>query len=289
DLRHDFYRPGVAVRYRAGLTPEREVAAVDCRIAGPSLLDAIRPGARKGPDPTVVSGVLDDDAALGKVRIEYAAVDSPIPVGFWRAVGHSHNGFFKESFVDELAYTAGEDPYQFRRRLLAGSRQLAALEAAARAAKWEETPRTKGRGLGIAVVEAYDSVVAQVIEVAVRDSKLAIERVVAAVDCGLVLEPRNVEAQIMSAVVDGLSAALTGAITLANGAVVESNFHDYPLLSLARTPPIEIVLVPSDAPPGGIGEAGLPPVAAALCNAIYAATGQRVRRLPVLTNGLELA
>jgi isoquinoline 1-oxidoreductase beta subunit len=287
DLRHDFYRPGVAVRYRAGLDEGGAVSAVDCRIAAPSILDAIRPGARKGPDPTATSGVLDDDAALGAVRIEYCAVDSPMPVGFWRSVGHSHNGFFKESFVDELAHAAGEDPYRFRRRLLAGSRQLAALDAAAEAAGWNE-PVRKGRGRGIAVVAAYDSVVAQVIEVAVRESKLSIERVVAAVDCGLVLEPRNVEAQIMSAIVDGLSAALTGKVTLRNGAVVESNFHDYPLLGLARTPRIEIVLLRSDAPPGGIGEAGLPPVAAALCNAIHAATAQRLRRLPVLEHGFEL-
>ena len=287
DVQHDFYRPGVAVRYRAALDETGGVSGVDCRIAGPSILDAIRPGARKGADPTVTNGVLDEDAAIGAVRIEYCAVDSPIPVGFWRSVGHSHNGFFKESFVDELAHAAAEDPYQFRRRLLAGSRQLAALDAAAQAADWG-APLPKGRGRGIAVVAAYDSVVAQVIELEVRGTQLAIERVIAAVDCGLVLEPRNVEAQIQSAVVDGLSAALTGKVNLRNGAVVESNFHDYPLLGLARTPRIDVVLVRSDAAPGGIGEAGLPPVAAALCNAIHAATGKRLRRLPVLEHGFEL-
>jgi len=288
DLQHDFYRPGVAVRYRAALDRRKRITGVDCRIAGPSILDAIRPGARKGADPTVVEGALDKEAALGAVRVAYQPAMSPIPVGFWRSVGHSHNGFFKETFVDELAEAAATDPLEFRRRLLAGSRQLAALEAVARAADWAR-PLGEHRGRGIAVVEAYDSVAAHVIEVSVNGKALTIDRVIAAVDCGLVLEPRNVEAQIISATIDGLSAALTGAITLREGRVVESNFHDYPLLTLQQTPPIEVVIVASDAPPGGIGEVGLPPVAPALGNAIYAATGKRLRRLPVLQNGYQLA
>jgi isoquinoline 1-oxidoreductase beta subunit len=203
-------------------------------------------------------------------------------VQWWRSVGHSHTGFVVESFLDELASAAGEDPFFFRRRLLAGHpRHLGVLELAAKRAGWGE-PLPKGQGRGIAVHASFGSFVAQVAEASVAtDGRIRVHRVVCAVDCGRVVNPDTVKAQMEGGIVFGLSAALFGAVTLADGRVQQGNFDDYPILRIDETPQIEVHIVESTEKPTGVGEPGVPPIAAAVGNAVFAATGLRLRRLPM--------
>ncbi|TAK80390.1 MAG: 2Fe-2S iron-sulfur cluster binding domain-containing protein [Betaproteobacteria bacterium] len=266
DLRHDFYRPASLTAFRAGLDARGGLSAWLQRIAGPEL-------------------------ALGEVEIPYAIPnlsvvrikeDPGVPTGYWRSVGASQNAFSIECFVDELAHAAGKDPLAFRLALLAHEpRHRAVLELAAERAGWHDK-LAKGRGRGIAVYRSYGSWVAQVAEVSAGDGGAwRVERMVCAADCGTVVNPDAVCAQMEGAVVFGLSAALHGEITLREGAVVQSGFEDYPILRMRDTPEIEAHLVPSHAHPGGVGEPGVPPVAPAVANALFAATGRRVRRLPL--------
>jgi isoquinoline 1-oxidoreductase subunit beta len=196
-------------------------------------------------------------------------------------VGHSHNAFFSESFIDELAHAADADPVAFRRGLLADApRHGAVLDLVAGRAGWD-TPPAEGRARGVALHESFGSVVAMVVELSARDGQPRVERVVAAVDCGTVVNPDGVAQQLESAVLFGLAAALHGRIDIVQGVVRQSNLPDLGLLTLAETPAIEIHLVPSTAAPTGMGEPGLPPVAPAVANAWFALTGQRRRRLPL--------
>jgi isoquinoline 1-oxidoreductase beta subunit len=207
--------------------------------------------------------------------------DLGVPVGFWRSVGHSYTAFVVESFLDELAAAAGKDPVAFRLALLAGSpRHRAVLEAVATRAGWG-TPLPPGQGRGVAVHGSFGSYAAQVAEVEVVGREVRVRRVVCAFDGGVVVNPDTVEAQIQSAIVYGLTAALKASVTLRDGRIVESNFHDYPLLRIDEMPVVEVVLVPSGDNPGGVGEPALPPIAPAVANAVFAATGYRSRRLPI--------
>jgi isoquinoline 1-oxidoreductase beta subunit len=209
-------------------------------------------------------------------------VDTPVPVGFWRSVNNSQNGFFVECFMDELAAVAGKDPFEFRRALLQGSpRHRAVLEKAAQMSGWgKDQP---GRSKGIALVASFGSIVAEVVEVSGKSAAdLRIERAWVAADCGVAIDPRNVAAQLRSGVIYGLSAALWGAIGIDKGRASQSNFHDYRVLALADAPPIEVALVSQGSPMGGAGEIGVPPSMPALANAVYRATGKRVRALPIL-------
>jgi isoquinoline 1-oxidoreductase beta subunit len=206
-----------------------------------------------------------------------------IPIGFWRSVGNSQNGFFLESFIDEIATAGNKDPYEVRRRLLAKSpRHLAVLQTAAENAGWGK-PLPAGRFRGIAVVSAYSGYVAQVIEVSVnrKDRTLKVHRVVCALDCGRIVNPSSIDAQARGSIIYGLTAALHGAITIDQGRVQQRNFNDYQMLRIHETPEMEVHVIPSEQPPTGAGEFVVPPVAPALCNAIFAATGKRIRRLPV--------
>jgi CO/xanthine dehydrogenase Mo-binding subunit len=300
DLRHDYYRPAARARQRAEIAADGTLRAWLSELVAPSIygvmmfalapsllpawlspavLSPLRPLIRRNDD-TMTEGVADLPYHVPYLRVGVQHYDPGVPVGVWRSVGHSQNAFFSECFVDEVARALGEDPVAFRlARLPADSRQARALGLVAEAAGWGRT--APGRFQGVAVHESFDTVVAEVVEVSLDDGKPRIERVVCAVDCGVVVNPDIVRAQVEGGVVFALSAALHGEITIREGAVVQGNFDDYPLLGIGACPPIEVHLVPSDAAPTGIGEPGVPPLAPALANALFAATGERQRRLPL--------
>jgi isoquinoline 1-oxidoreductase beta subunit len=233
------------------------------------------------PDKTANEGLYDLPYAVPHQRIGHVATHSGVPVGFWRAVGHSHNAFFAESFIDELAYEAQADPVAFRLGLLKElPRHAAVLKLAADKAGWGR-PLAGGAARGVALHESFGSIVAQVIEVSLVGKVPRVQRVVCAVDCGIAINPGIVAQQMESGVIFGLSAALYGRIDIEAGAVKQQNFPDYRLLGLAHSPLIETHIVPSQRPPSGMGEPGLPPVAPALANALFALTGKRLRELPL--------
>lgn len=282
DMTHDFYRPAAACRLEAGIDAEGRMLAWNQRLASPSILARVFPSALwMEPDPTAVEGAVRQPYAIPNRKVAHEIATFAVPVGFWRSVGHSYTAFFKECFLDEVAAAAGADPLAFRRTHLAeGSRERAVLELAAAKANWG-TPLPPGRGRGIALHSSFGSIVALVAEVVVDESGLHVIRVVAAIDCGVIINPDTVAAQVEGSIVFGLTAALHGRISIDRGRVVEKNFDDYPMLKLADMPVVEIHMVESRDPPGGVGEPVVPPVAPALCNAIHAATGKRIRRLPV--------
>jgi isoquinoline 1-oxidoreductase beta subunit len=211
----------------------------------------------------------------------HVATHSGVPVGYWRSVGHSHNAFFSEGFVDELAFETKQDPLAFRQALLKDApRYLAVLNLAAEKAAWV-TPLPTGQARGLALHESFGSIVAQVVEVSLVDGKPRVHRVVCAVDCGTVINPGLVAQQMESAVVFGLTAALYGRIDIVEGAVQQRNFDSYPMLTLAQTPLVETWVVPSTRPPAGVGEPGVPPLAPAVANALFVLTGKRQRALPL--------
>jgi len=271
DIQNAVYRPATYNVLRAGLDGRGAPLAWSHRLVGP-----------EGGSFLLTRGADELIYPLPHFRLERATVNAAVPIGPWRGVGPSQNGWVVESFVDELAHAAGADPYRYRRDLVTGeSRLLQVLDLAAQRAGWGSAP-SAGRGRGIALWRFGETFLAQVAEVSAgADGAVKVHRVVCAVDCGTVINPAGVVAQIESAIIYGLTAALFGEITIDRGRVVQQNFDDYRMLSLAETPQIEVQLVRSDAPPGGVGEAGLPPIAPAVCNALFAATGTRVRRLPI--------
>jgi isoquinoline 1-oxidoreductase beta subunit len=289
DMQHDLYRPASYCRLSAGLDAEGWPVAWNVRIASPSIMSRFfGPGAVKnGLDTSSVEGASDIAYDIPNILVDYQLTETGIPVGFWRSVGASQNGFFSESFVDEVAAASGKDPYQFRRKLLAKApRHLAVLELAAAKADWAK-PLPAGRFRGIAMVKAFDTHVAEVAEISVlKDGTVQVHRVVCALDCGRVVNPATVEAQMQSGIVYGLTAALKGGITIDRGRVQQSNFSDYDLLRIHEMPQVDVYIVPSEEPPTGCGEPGVPPIAPAVCNAIFAATGKRVRSLPVRAEDL---
>ena len=284
DMQHDYYRPASLARMSAGLGADGSPVAWTTRVACSSIMEAWFPGSTKNNlDPTSVEGVANLPYSIPNILVEYQRTEPGIPVGFWRSVGNSQNGFFSECFMDELAVAAKKDPYEFRRKLLDKSpRWRGVLELAAQKARWD-APLPAGRFRGIAVLFAFESFSAQVVEISVNRSakSLKVHRVVCAVDVGQVVNPSTIEAQAQSAIVFGLSSALHGNITIAGGRVTESNFHNYPVLRLDEMPVVETHIVPSTEKPTGAGELAVPPVVPALCNAIFAATGKRIRRLPI--------
>jgi isoquinoline 1-oxidoreductase subunit beta len=216
--------------------------------------------------------------------------DLGVRFGFWRSVNHSHNPFMFEGFIDELARAAGRDPYQFRRAMLqhdreGASRQLAVLDLMAEKANWQHPPR--GHAFGISAFGAFGSFIGTIVEVSVQNNVVTVHRVIQAIDCGVAIHPDNIRAQLEGGMVYGLTAVLRGEITLKNGAVTQTNFNNYPMLALLEMPKVESYIVPSTAAPGGVGEPGTGPIAPSLANAIYAATGTRVRTLPLSRNSLS--
>ena len=289
DTQHDFYRPSVMVKLWAGLDAAGRPTAWKTRIVGPSIMSRFFPGSVKnGLDDTATEGIATLKYDVPNFLVEYLLTEPGVPVGFWRSVGNSHNGYIAECFVEEMAKAAGKDSVEFRREMLSkDSRQRGVLELAAEKAGWDK-PLPEGRYRGVAVVESFGSHVAEVAEISIdRKSKsLQVHRVVAAVDCGRYINPETIRAQIEGGIVYGLTAALKGEITIANGLVEQSNFNDYDMVRMNEAPQVEVHIVPSNDGPGGMGEPGTPPIAPAVCNAIFAATGKPVRRLPIRPDDL---
>jgi isoquinoline 1-oxidoreductase subunit beta len=284
DIQHDMYRPYFLDRLSAGLDEKGMPVAWNHRFAGSSIIARWAPPIFKdGLDGDTTEGAIDLTYGLPNLHVEYVRVEPPgIPTAFWRSVGPSHNVFVTESFIDELAAAAKQDPVLYRRALLDKTpRAKAVLELAAEKAGWGK-PLPEGVGRGVSLQFVFATYMAQVAEVEVsKDGAVRVRRVVCAVDCGTVVNPDTVRAQIQSAIIFGVSAALHGQITLKDGRVEQSNFHDYQVLRMNETPAIEVYIVNSTEPPGGMGEAGTSAIVPAVTNAIYAATGTRVRKLPV--------
>jgi isoquinoline 1-oxidoreductase subunit beta len=290
DIQHDFYRPTSLARLRAGLDAAGKITAWDFKIVAPSIMTRTR-GARikNGVDPTSVEGAVESPYAPANRRIEYVLKDVGVPVGYWRSVGHSITAFYVESLVDELAQAAGQDPYAFRRAVLADRpRHRAVLDKAAAMARWERPP-LPGHFRGIALHESFGSIVSQVVEISLAKGSLRVHRVDCAVDCGLAVNPGTITAQMESGIVFGLTAALFGVITIKQGRVEQANFDTYPMLHMAQMPAISVSIIEGGDKPGGIGEPGTPPAAPALANAIFAATGKRLRSLPLISQGITIA
>jgi isoquinoline 1-oxidoreductase beta subunit len=271
-------------RFAAGLDAEGNPIAWCHTIVGQSIMQGTPFEAfiKDGVDPASVEGAADLLYGIANLQVDLHSPKIGVPVLWWRSVGHSHTGFSVEAFFDEVAHAGGKDPYQLRRKLLAGQpRMLATLDLAAEKAGWGR-PLPAGRGRGIATRFSFSSYVAQVVEASVeKDGTPRVHRVVCAVDCGRVVNPDGVKAQIEGAIIFGLTAALKTEITFKNGRVQQSNFDDYPMVRMMEAPEIEVHIVPSEQPPTGVGEPGVPPVAPALANALFAVTGHRVRRLPI--------
>ena len=284
DLGHDYYRPGNATRLVGGLDGAGKLTAWSHRIAVSSIFARAMPERiGRGIDPAAIDGIMESPYEFPNVRVEYVKVDTPVPVGFWRSVGNSHNGFTMESFMDEMAEAAGQDPLAFRLGLLKNNpRARRVIETAAEKAGWGKTP-AMGEAQGLAHHFSFDTYVAQVAEVSVnrQSGQIKVHRVVAAVDCGTVVNPDTVKAQIEGGIIMGLSAGMMEKVEFASGGVTSLNYDSYPVLRIMDTPEIEVHIVAGGGELGGIGEPGVPPVAPAVANAVYRAAKVRLRRLPM--------
>ncbi len=305
DTRHDFYRPAAVARCKAGFDAQGRVVAWQQVSAGPSIVHQVMRrvfgmpefASTAMPDKTTAEGAFDQPYAWPAARIGHVTVKTPIPVGFWRSVGHSHQAFFKECFIDEMAEAAGQDPVAFRAGLLQQQpRALAVLQRAAALAGWGSAPAPAPDGApvarGVALHASFGSTVAQVVEASLAPAAagaspgsgpraIRVHRVICAIDCGVAINPGLVVRQMESGIVFGLSAALHGGVGIERGRVAQSNFHDQPLLRMPDCPAIVVDVLPSSEHPEGVGEPGTPPVAPALANALFVLTGRRQRSLPL--------
>jgi isoquinoline 1-oxidoreductase subunit beta len=293
DMTHDFYRPASCHRLRGALDASGQPSAWSHTIASTAIGSFWDPPEKAKPEASEVGGAREVPYRIANVRVDFNPVASSVPRAWWRSVENSFNGFAVESFIDELAAAAGQDPVQFRKKLLVKppnwkprteedpdpDRLRRVLELAAEKSDWTK-PLPKGKGRGIASYASFHSYFAEVAEVSVTGKNFKIDRIVAAVDCGRAINPESVRSQTEGAIIFGLSAALKNEITLKNGAIEQTNFDGYEPIRINEAPPIEVYIVPSDEDPSGMGEPGLPPIAPAVANAIFAASGKRLRRLP---------
>ncbi len=283
DIQGGYYRPMFLHRLKAGLDAEGLPVAWHQHLVGESIMAGTPMGAmmKNGIDDASVEGAAHMPYAIDNRRVELTNAKKRLTVLWWRSVGHTHTGFVNESFLDEVAHAGGHDPYELRKKLLADEpRHLRVLDLAAEKAGWG-TPLPEGRARGIAMRKSFESFVAEVAEVSVDNGRVRVHKVTCAVDCGIAVNPWNVEAQMESAIVFGLTAALHGEITLEKGRAQQSNFHDYPVLRMDEMPEIEVHIVQSSESPTGAGEPGVPPIAPAVANAVFALTGKRIRQLPI--------
>jgi isoquinoline 1-oxidoreductase beta subunit len=298
DMQHDYYRPASQHRVIGALDPDGHLIAWAHRFAAPSIETYMDPKTEK-PHDSEIGGLDDLPYSVPNLRIEFVPVPSVVPRGWWRSVEYSINGFVVNSFLDEVAHAAGKDPIAYQLALLTAGRKIEGegqtkdypfeidrlrhvIEIARDKSGWGKTQLGEGRGRGFAAQRSFLSYSAQVAEVSVgSDNTIKVDRIVAVVDCGTPINPDGIAAQVEGGIVYGLTAALHGEITTAGGAVQQSNFHDYPLLRMHEMPKVDVYIVPSTAPPTGTGEPSLPPTAPAVANAIFAATGKRLRKLPL--------
>jgi isoquinoline 1-oxidoreductase beta subunit len=288
DMRHDFYRPASYHRFTAGLDKNGQLLAWTHHLVAPSISAQLFGEQDQQSRPDAVDGAAQLPYQIPNILVDYVMANTAVPIGWWRSVYNTQNAFVNESFLDEIAAVAGIDPFEFRRRLLPeNSRLFGVLELAANKAGWDKSP-IAGRSRGIACHACFGSYVAEVAEVSVDNAgKLRVHKVVCALDCGPIVHPDLIASQVEGAIALGLSAALKGEITINHGRVQQGNFDGYPLLSFDEMPEVEVHILPNTASQGGIGEPGLPPVAPAVCNAIFAATGKRIRRLPIRPEDLQ--
>jgi isoquinoline 1-oxidoreductase subunit beta len=300
DMQHDSYRPAALARMRAVLGSDGKPSAFEFKNATQSVSlsysSRFIPFAMGGDkDPASFEGALELPYAIPNVRVATRNIETTVPLGFWRSVGHSNNGFFVESFIDELAVAAKADPMDYRRALLAGNPRLLALADMLKEKSGWTTPlqgpnQGERRGRGVSIHDSFRTTVGQVAEVTVMpDGKFKVDRIVAVVDCGTAINPDSIAAQIEGAIVYALSAASFGQITIDKGRTTQANFDTYDVVHMNQAPKVEVYIVPSRELPGGIGEPGTPPLFAAVTNAIFAATGKRVRKLPLTESGFTLA
>lgn len=282
DIQHDVYRPAAVARFSAALDDAGNVVAYDNKLASGAITHQVLErtfgliGA--GPDKTTAEGAFDMPYEFAHQRIAHVTVPTPVPLGYWRSVGHSHNAFFKESFIDELAHAAGKDPVEFRRGFLKKHPRHRAVLDAAVAKAGKPAP---GRAHGIALHQSFGSIVAQVAEVSLEANEIRVHKVTCAIDCGIAVNPNIIAQQMESGIIFGLSAALYGEVTIKDGKVQQQNFHDYPVLRMNQAPHVDTVIIKNAEPPEGVGEPGTPPIAPAVANAVFALTGKRLRSLPL--------
>jgi isoquinoline 1-oxidoreductase beta subunit len=284
DIKGGYYRPMYVHRAEVGLDAQGKVVGWNHAIVGPSIVAGTAFEAmmvKDGVDPTSTEGVADTPYDVANLQVMLHTVNAGVPVLWWRSVGNSHTAFVMETMIDEIAASSGKDPVAYRRELLAKSpRVLKVLDLAAARSGWG-SPLPKGRARGIAVHESFNSVCAHVAEVSLDGNDIRVHKVTTAFDCGLVVNPLTVEAQLQSAIAYGLGAALYSKITFREGRVEQSNFHDYRVLRMNEMPVVEVHLVPGGEKPTGVGEPGVPPVAPAVANAVFALSGKRLRSLPL--------
>ncbi len=289
DIQHDHYRPMTAAKYRAGFDAQGNPIALHITAAGEGPMGRLMPAFLKHPDidESIFEGGSQQPYAIPNKRTDVVNVSvKPVPIGFWRSVGNSQNCFFKESFIDEMAHAVTTDPVEFRRKLLSGQpRFKKVLDTAVNMANWKPQAWQDKAGvkhaMGVALHESFGSIVAQIAEVSVNDGDIKVVRVWCAVDCGFAVNPAIVKMQMESGIVFGLSAAMGEEITLEKGRVTQANFDSYPMLRPDQMPDIDVEIINSGEPLGGIGEPGTPPIAPAVCNALFILSGQRVRSLPL--------